>query len=371
MAVLYVCEGILIFCIIRTPLIMHPIYRIGTEKLETVSCTDSAMEWKKMAVSKQSEYAPCKLEQLCHVPAVGKPSQGKVRGAAFTDLIQAAPGSSVARNLREPPPATESVEVEDTVVCIKSVIEHTMQGQSVVDVPVGSPQSFDSVRVTAAKAVEIACLPQGSPQWTKERAVRVTASQCHELYTYSHNMRPDWEKKLKAMEWAKQFTGNAATRYGHQSESAALAMYETLTVNDEHHYILRCGLIVPPQCPWIGCSPDAILMVHGKPEKLVEVKSPVCGKKLCVQEMLQSRAIDFLTYDQENVCSLKRRHKYFSQVQLGMAILGVGMCDFVVRGKDSIVVIPVVRDQSYIDMLLRSLHATYFSILLPRWLSNV
>ena len=62
-------------------------FRVGAEKLETVSFTDAAIEWKKMDVRKQSEYAHCKLEQLYYVPAVSRPSQEKVGGAAFTDLI--------------------------------------------------------------------------------------------------------------------------------------------------------------------------------------------------------------------------------------------------------------------------------------------
>ena len=104
--------------------------------------------------------------------------------------------------------------------------------------------------------------------------------------------------------------------------------------------------------------------------KLVEVKSPVCGKKLTVHEMLESQAVDFLTYDQDGVCQLKRRHRHYSQVQLSMAILGVELCDLVIYGKDSIAVLNVPRDQLYIDTLVRSLCKTYFDILLPRWAAS-
>ena len=135
-------------------------------------------------------------------------------------------------------------------------------------------------------------------------------------------------------------------------------MYETLVITDTSQHVLRCGLVVPPTCPWVGCSPDGILMLDGRPSKLLEVKSPVCGKEQSVDLTIQSKKLDFLTYEEDGVCHLKKRHRHFSPVQLGMAIIGVDICDLIIYGKDSIALVPVHRDQRYTDMLFQSLHKT-------------
>ena len=106
------------------------------------------------------------------------------------------------------------------------------------------------------------------------------------LNTYDQNRNPDWEEKLTSLDQAEKFGGNSATRHGHRSEAAALEMYRALAVTEESHHLLRCGLIVPPSCPWLGSYSDGILMKDGWPVELVDVKSPFCGEKLSAHEIL-------------------------------------------------------------------------------------
>lgn len=43
-------------------------------------------------------------------------------------------------------------------------------------------------------AVETAA--QNSKEWQMQRAIRITASSCYSLYTYSKNENPNWERKI-------------------------------------------------------------------------------------------------------------------------------------------------------------------------------
>ena len=72
----------------------------------------------------------------------------------------------------------------------------------------------------------------------------------------------------------------------------------------------------------------------------------------------------YIVFDEENA-HLKEKHKYYGQVQLGMYVLSVKRCDFVLYGKDGIAIIHVYRDNAFISSLLVSLHRVYFRVLLP------
>ena len=75
---------------------------------------------------------------------------------------------------------------------------------------------------------------------------------------------------------------------------------------------------------------------------------PVSGKDHGLLDMLQSNTPAFLNVRGENV-QLKRKHRYFSQVQLSMAVLGVDVCDLAVYNKveDRVLVVRVPRDRDH------------------------
>lgn len=331
-----------------------------------LGCTDLTNQWKKLGSSKKESYAPCRVTSLCHVVVDNNEEQvteSAGRSHAFHDLVEAAPGCSVGRHVR---PALQKV-----IQPRKDISDLLINSMDVANIPdehldepglTGSLKGFydANVKVDHAGACKIAQQSQGSEGWAKERAVRITGSKCYELFTYSRGNSPDWTKKLSSLEKSKDFTGNAATRYGQRSESVALGIYEQLHQGS----VVKCGLVVPPRCPWLGFSPDAVVVKDGKPVTLVEVKSPVCGKQLSVREILAEKAVPYLTFDGENG-NLKRNHKYYGQVQLGMAVLSVDKCDFVIYGKDGIAVVPVFRDDEFIQRLLTSLHHIFFHVLLP------
>ena len=109
---------------------------------------------------------------------------------------------------------------------------------------------------------------QNSLAWKVARRVRITASECHALYT----AKGDFEGKFARLR-GSNFHGTAATKFGTEHEPRARALYAEMTRATVH----QCGLVVPPLSPWLGCSPDGIVVEHGS-RKLLEIKCPVLCK---------------------------------------------------------------------------------------------
>ncbi|KFM74500.1 hypothetical protein X975_05303, partial [Stegodyphus mimosarum] len=113
---------------------------------------------------------------------------------------------------------------------------------------------------------------QNNDIWVRERRKRFTGSNCYELFTYSKNKSPCWEKKLNNI-YNSTFHGNKATEYGINAEGIARNVYQAKT----GHFVLQSGLIVNPAAPWFGFSPDGIVIINGK-TRLLEIKCPVYGQ---------------------------------------------------------------------------------------------
>ena len=82
--------------------------------------------------------------------------------------------------------------------------------------------------------------------------------------------------------------------------------------------MIKFGLIISTQNPWLGYSPDCVVFKEGKPDVLIEIKCPYAGKTKSVEEILIN-----LKYIKLPERTLKEKHEYFGQVQLGMALLNL------------------------------------------------
>ena len=338
--------------------------------LELLSCTDLAQQWGTTA--RRGLHAPAPLQEQCHfrellADSVQKPTNIQ---ATLQRLIAAAPESGLALHIKGRENEGEKIIVEGEgkgrLCCLRrhshrEIIEASMH--LVVPAPRGLHDSFYEARVAvtpaeSAKLCQATCEQTGHA-WSSARHVRITSSECHQWFTYQGDA---WQEKIKR-HFTSHFTGNAATKYGQSHERAAIFAYE----KQQSENVVRCGLVVPPGAPWLGCSPDGIVChADGVPQKLIEVKCPVSGKDHDLMDMLESNMPAFLSMRGENV-QLKRKHRYFSQVQLSMAILNVELCDVAVYSKveDRVLVVHVPRDSDYCRGLISKLHAVYFEHMLP------
>lgn len=218
-----------------------------------------------------------------------------------------------------------------------------------------------NVAVTAAQAAQICAdtRSQESTKWQRVRKIRITGSICHAYYTFVPRDDRTWDQKVSAM-LGYSFRGNAATRYGKESEDHALKEYTDRTGNA----VVRLGVVVNPLVPWLGYSPDGISFRDGRPPILLEVKSPVLGKSQKAAELARAKKLPYVKQDGENFV-LNRRHSYFSQVQLGMFLLNLDVTHFVIYSKVKSLILTVHRCNTHIDQLVTKLQFVYFQHVLP------
>lgn len=97
------------------------------------------------------------------------------------------------------------------------------------------------------------------------------------------------------------------------------------------HENFKCkqvGLVIDPEYPYLGASPDGLTVCTCCGQGCLEIKCPYILKEIKIEEYaFLNRAC--LEYDGE-IIRLKRNHAYFYQIQLQMKLTKTSYCDFVV-----------------------------------------
>lgn len=70
--------------------------------------------------------------------------------------------------------------------------------------------------------------------------------------------------------------------------------------------------------------------------------------------------------EEKDTVTLKKKHSYYAQVQLGMAVLNLKQCDFVVycSSENNLIVIKVDLDTDYVHKLTAKLKNIFFTKML-------
>jgi len=196
---------------------------------------------------------------------------------------------------------------------------------------------------------------QGSHMWTASRGTRITASIAYEIFTYCQNSKPDWARKVRNT-LRSEFKGNSATFHGLKWEGAARERFQEET----NEKVETVGLVVNPNIPWLGASPDAL--VRGK--FILEIKCPLIGKKQTVTAILKD--LKFLT-NVEGTYKLKENHKFYGQVQLTMMMTGTSHCIFIIYSScdSSMYQITVSYNDQFVRDFVLKLTEAYFQHILP------
>lgn len=157
------------------------------------------------------------------------------------------------------------------------------------------------------------------------------------------------------------FGGNAATNHGNEGE---ILCCNLLSAKYESSFIRNFGLFINIHYPWLGYSPDGIVITGGR-VYLIEIKSPTCGKKIPA-ELFNAKNVKCLTMEGENLV-LKRRHRYYGQIQLGLFLLGLNHSRLLLYSEksNSYLKIEVPYDYAFCKTFIVSLTSLYFSKFLP------
>ena len=98
------------------------------------------------------------------------------------------------------------------------------------------------------------------------------------------------------------------------------------------------GLVIKPEKPWLGASPDGAFINDDGNLKLVEIKCPFSAR--------ESDVIDVPFLDKEH--HLKKSHQYYTQVQIAMYCCSATTCDFFVFSPKDYKLLTVKFDQDFV-----------------------
>ncbi|KAK1904600.1 Exonuclease [Dissostichus eleginoides] len=182
--------------------------------------------------------------------------------------------------------------------------------------------------------------------WFEQRAGRVTASSFHEAAKTESSSSVI---KRVCYPRSSQFS-TEATRWGLQNEDTAKKSY--LVAMQDHHEdinVAASGLILNPELPWIGASPDGVVSCACHEPGILEIKCPFSAKDRSLLECTKDSRF-CLTVPEGGVMSLKLDHSYMYQVQAQMCVAEVMFCDFVVWTPQELFKQRIMFDGAFFDV---------------------
>lgn len=139
---------------------------------------------------------------------------------------------------------------------------------------------------------------------------------------------------------------------------------ETLMPNEQIY--INSGLVINCSTPWLAFSPDGFLCRNGE-LVILEVKCSYLGTSIAGIDQFLSK-LNFL-YFIKNFHSymLKRRNKFFTQIQLALHITNLNLGKLIIYHKlsDSVICINVEKDTNYCNLISDFLTQCYATHVLP------
>lgn len=155
-----------------------------------------------------------------------------------------------------------------------------------------------------------------------------------------------------------------------------MAAQHYCTIMSNEHVNLHvepCGLVINPKYPYLGSSPDRIVMCDCHGNGVLEIKCPFKfkGHLRCT---INDSAFCLTTHDKSDgvMCSnsLRRNHRYYAQVQGQLLICEVSYCDFVVFTEEGLHIERIFRDETFCNRMLSGLEKFFKHCILPEILTH-
>ena len=181
-----------------------------------------------------------------------------------------------------------------------------------------------------AQAVEKATKTQyKSKLWFKYRAGRITASRlkavCH---TDARNPSKALVKSICYPE-AFQFTSKQ-TAWGCKHEKAAKEAYEKKMKDTHTEFLVNdSGLVINPQWPCFGASPDGMVSCKCCGKGVLEIKCPYCYRNEAIEVAAADKKFCLKTNSDGLLC-IDPEHSYYYQIQCQLFVCDLEYCDFCV-----------------------------------------
>ncbi|XP_063043972.1 uncharacterized protein LOC134438351 [Engraulis encrasicolus] len=215
---------------------------------------------------------------------------------------------------------------------------------------------LQSLQLTMEMAHKIECSTRAQSKdqgWHMLRQSRVTSSRFREVC----HVRGQSSGEGLAERMIKGTRQTASMRRGSELEFDAAKEY--VKCNNVNY--TPCGLVIHPQAPWLGASPDGLVYdptatpCHG----LVEIKCPN------VKSYIDCKYLHMCN----GTFTLKKSHAYFWQIQGQLLITGMEWCDFFVWAEEDYFVQRLQADEDVQGIIRQRCDNFFFSIYMPKYLS--
>ena len=226
---------------------------------------------------------------------------------------------------------------------------------------------FQKIALDSKQAEEIELetrLQSVSKSWFAHRSIRLTSSNFGKVITRKETTDPtklvEEVTKEKVMKNCERLP--PSLKWGRENEALAIERYSCERAAST---VLNTGLIVNPKYPWLGCSPDGIVLSkEGTIEGCIEVKCPYTHRDKKVKEATQDKK--FFMVETQHGPNLKRRHQYYFQCQGVMALTELPWIDFIAFTTKDLQVERIVYDEAlWQNVMLPKLNSFYFDHILP------
>ena len=199
--------------------------------------------------------------------------------------------------------------------------------------------------------------------WYEQRCGRVTASCFHDIVSRKKNSSPD--NLVTRFLRREDISNIPAIKWGIDNEDKAREVY--VTKMSSSHIEFKCspaGLVISPQYPYLGASPDGFIQCECCGEGIIEIKCPFSVRD-GMPEDLVGRKGSFL-----NDAGLLHSHKYYNQVQGQLEICRKTFCDFIVWTPNGLFTQRIYKDQHYVEKIVKKVTSFYVESMLPELMTH-
>ena len=215
------------------------------------------------------------------------------------------------------------------------------------------------------QTIEKNTMCQTTDIWHKERDIRVTASKIYDIL-HSTNLGKTCESFIANKN--KDISKVAPILLGRRLEPVV----KNIIRSDYPNHIFRnTGLVVHPDIPFLGASPDGLLF-SSEGSMLIEIKCVYNPKHLSLEQLCEQRKTFYLEKTSDGF-KLRENHTYYYQIQCQLFCSGLSKCLFVVCVD---LKTPPYREIIYADAAfwtkekLQILRDFYFDLFFPSILKN-
>lgn len=300
-------------------------------------------------------------EEMFDVPMDAVPELSDAEIESFLTAYRSEGASCVLHSFFEEP-------VSSNWPCLTDLFKEELQNKTISELKaIGDALSTVVTQEEATKIEEITRNQSKNKLWYKLRAGRITASNFHAVCATS--IAKPSQSLLKRICYPHVYKAVfKAGIYGCEHEKDALQAFEDIHSKKHECSLSRCGLILNINYPWCAATPDAILNCNECGTCCVEVKCPYCAKDTSVSDLLEKGKGCLVKTDEKVM--LSRKHAYYYQVQMQMALSNFHTCYFIVWSKKDVFVEKIEFSEAFWNDKIKDAELFHKNVVLPELLGK-